>query len=63
MHQDSEGLAIGPTGPLDQVSIHLDLRVVAAGVAAITSFDGGFAAERSHHVVLIEGRSQSAQRF
>ena len=27
VHQDGERLAIGPTGPLDQVSIHLDLRV------------------------------------
>jgi hypothetical protein len=26
VHQDGEGLAISLSGPLDQVSIHLDLR-------------------------------------
>ena len=47
VHQDSERLAVAPTGLVDEVSIHLGLRCVAAGVAAINPSDGGKSPERS----------------
>ena len=34
MHQDGKRLTIGPTGPLDQVSVHLDLRNQRSRMAA-----------------------------
>jgi hypothetical protein len=34
VHQDGERLTISPTGPLDEVWIHVRLPVAAAGLAA-----------------------------
>ena len=40
VHQDGERLSVAPPGPLDEVSIHLDLRVRRGREAAITHYDG-----------------------
>ena len=60
VHQDGERLAIAPTGLLDEVSIHLDLRWAATMAARITHYDGRSWRERSG--AFSGRRSRSAAR-
>jgi hypothetical protein len=47
VHQDRERLPIAPTGLLDEVSIHLDLRGPDLLGVRFTHYDGRVVAERS----------------
>jgi len=47
VHQDRKRLPIAFPCPLDEVSIHLDLRIAAGKSAATTDYDGRLAPERS----------------